>query len=344
MVALVTDRHAVAPETLAAETRPKGRGPAMSGRHTVAGRRPRLAALPDLMGQAARLAPRQLNDEFALAKYELKDRGVQAGIGAAFFGVALVFLGLLVIALVVAAILGLATIMPGWLAALIVGAACLLILLVASLVGMGRVKKAMPLYPADAVRGLRYDLAIIKEGRDFDPRVLDPTTIQYKRAQAEKEAAAARAKMEKAADDRAHGRIKPPTPTEAELRERIAKRRDHILDVRDGLVDELDVKRQAEGLAEDARAAFYRVRAAAFARARATAQTRAAQVRAAQSRAIESRAGQSRRALPAGAETTESSAASNRMGDAVKERWAPIAAFAVSSTAFVVFLRKLVKS
>ncbi|KHL01158.1 phage holin family protein [Sinomonas humi] len=309
----------------------------MSGRHTVAGRRPRLAALPDLMGQAARLAPRQLNDEIALAKYELKDRGVQAGIGAALFAVALVFLGLLVIALVVAAILGLATIMPGWLAALIVGAACLLILLVASLIGMGRIKKAMPLYPADAVRGLRYDLAIIKDGRDFDPRVLDPSTIQYKRAQAEKEAAAARAKMEKAAEDRAHGRVKPPTPSEAELRDRIAKRRDHMLDVRDGLVEELDVKRQAEGLAEDARAAFFRVRAAAFARARDAART-------AQTRTAETRTSQGQRALPSAEERAQDAAASNRMGDAVKDRWAPIAAFAVSSTAFVVFLRKLVKS
>ncbi|MCH6470985.1 phage holin family protein [Sinomonas terrae] len=308
----------------------------MSGRHTVAERRPRLAALPDLMGQAARLAPRQLNDEIALAKYELKDRGVQAGIGAALFGVALVFLGLLVIALVVAAILGLATIMPGWLAALIVGAACLLILLVAALIGMGRVKKAMPLYPADAVRGLRYDLAIIKDGRDFDPRVLDPTTIQYKRAKAEKEAAAARAKMEKAADDRAHGRVKPPTPTEAELRDRLAKRRNHMLDVRDGLVEELDVKRQAEGLAEDARAAFFRVRASAFAKARAAAQARPAQTRTGQT--------QTQKALPSAEERAENAAASNRMGDAVRERWAPIAAFAVSSTAFVVFLRKLVKS
>jgi hypothetical protein len=32
------------------------------------------------------------------------------------------------------------------------------------------------------------------------------------------------------------------------------------------------------------------------------------------------------------------------MSEAVRERWAPIAAFAVSTTAFVVFLRKLVQS
>lgn len=298
----------------------------MSGRHTLAGRRPRLAALPDLVGQAARLAPRQFNDEIALAKYELKDRGTQAGVGAALFGVALVFLGLLVIALVVAAILGLATIMPGWLAALIVGAVCLVILLIASLIGAGRVKKAMPLIPADSIRSFRHDLGIIREGRDFDPRVLDPSTIQYKRAKAEKEAAEAKARMEKAAEDRAHGRIKPPTPSEAELRERIAKRRDHILDVRDGLVEELDVKRQAGALAEDARETFYRLRAAAIAKARSASRSAASSTSGSTTPA----------STPAGPSTP--------MSEAVKERWAPIAAFAVSTTAFVVFLRKLVQS
>lgn len=297
----------------------------MSGRHSSpAGRRPRLAALPDLVGQAARLAPRQLNDEIALAKYELKTRGVKVGIGAGLFVVALVFLGLLVIALVVAAILGLATVMPGWLAALIVGAACLIILAVAALLGLGNVKKAMPLMPADAIRGIRHDLGVITEGRDFDPRVLDPSTIQYKRAQAAKEAAAAKAKMDKAAEDRAHGKIKPPTPSEAELRARIAKRRDHILDVRDGLVEELDVKRQAEALAEDARDAFFRLRGAALSKAQRTshAPTGAA----------------------AGEPTAEGAARASSTADAVKERWAPIAVFTVSATAFVVFLRKLVKS
>ncbi|MEA5454637.1 phage holin family protein [Sinomonas sp. JGH33] len=318
----------------------------MSGRHSSpAGRRPRLAALPDLVGQAARLAPRQLNDELALAKYELKSRGVQAGIGAALFVVALIFLGLLVIALVVAAILGLATVMPGWLAALVVGAACLIILLIAVLIGLSRVKKAMPLIPADAIRGMRHDLGVITEGRNFDPRVLDPSTIQYKRAKAAKEAAEAKAKMDKAAEDRAHGRLKPPTPSEAELRERLAKRREHILDVRDGLVEELDVKRQAEGLAEDAAHAFNRVRAAAFAKAQSA-------TRAAGAGSPRTGAGTTAGSTTAGGGPRASSAAASSdagpnasaVGDAVKERWAPIAAFAVSATAFVVFLRKLVKS
>ncbi|NUP73481.1 MAG: hypothetical protein HOQ07_02315, partial [Sinomonas sp.] len=44
------------------------------------------------------------------------------------------------------------------------------------------------------------------------------------------------------------------------------------------------------------------------------------------------------------APTAAGAARASSAGEAVKERWAPIAAFAVSATAFVVFLRKLAKS
>lgn len=301
----------------------------MSARHSMpVGRRPKLAALPDLVGQAARLAPRQLNDELALARIELKARGVQAGVGAGLFVVALVFLGLLVIALVVAAILGLATVMPGWLAALIVSAAFLIILAIAALIGMGWVKKAMPLIPADAIRGLRHDLGIVTEGRNFDPRLLDPSTIQYKRAQATKEAEKARAKLEKDAQDRAHGKVKLPAPSEAELRERLDKRRAHLLDVRDGFVAEMDVKRQAGYLVDDVRAGF------ASASSRRTA-----------GKAEAAEGGRPGAERPGSAGMRGPGAA--RSGDAaemLKERWAPLTVFTLSATAFVLFLRKLVKS
>ncbi|GAB3274482.1 hypothetical protein GCM10027449_12840 [Sinomonas notoginsengisoli] len=286
-------------------------------------RRPKLAALPDLVGQAARLAPRQLNDELTLAKIELKARGVQAGIGAGLFGVALVFLGLLVIALVVAAILGLATVMPGWLAALIVSAAFLVILAIAAFIGMRWVKKAMPLMPADAIRGVRHDIGVVTEGRNFDPRLLDPSTIQYKRAQATKEAEKARAKLEKDAGDRARGKVKLPPPSEAELRERLEKRREHLLDVREGLAAEMDLKRQAGYLANDLKSSVAGgASRVPFARTGTTAGS-----------------GLGSHSIDAGGAGRGADAA-----EMLKERWAPLAVFSVSATAFVVFLRKLVKS
>ena len=70
--------------------------------------------------------------------------------------------------------MGLATIMPAWLAALLVCGVCLVIALIVALDGMHKFKKAMPLVPEDTLRGLKYDLGIAKEGSAFDPAVLDP--------------------------------------------------------------------------------------------------------------------------------------------------------------------------
>ena len=114
----------------------------MSGRHS--GRTSqglRITALPRTLKLLFRLAPRQLNDEIALAKVEIKRKGIQLGVAAAFFAVALVFVAFLVVGLIVAAIMGLATIMPAWLAALLVCAAFLLIALVGGLMGRPEIQE-----------------------------------------------------------------------------------------------------------------------------------------------------------------------------------------------------------
>lgn len=154
----------------------------MSGRHTSrTGKGPAIRSLPKTLKLVARLAPRQLNDELALARVELKRKAAQVGVAGAFFGVALVFLMLLVIALVVAAILGLATIMPGWLAALIVAAVFLLIVALGALIGTAKFRAAMPLVPEDTIRGIKHDLGIAKEGSAFDESILDPNSPQPRR-------------------------------------------------------------------------------------------------------------------------------------------------------------------
>ena len=92
----------------------------MSGRHsggTSGGLR--ISALPRTLKLIFKLAPRQLNDEIALAKVEIKRKGIEFGVAAAFLAVALIFAAFLVVGLIVAAIMGLATIMPAWLAALL---------------------------------------------------------------------------------------------------------------------------------------------------------------------------------------------------------------------------------
>ena len=57
----------------------------MSGRHsggTSGGLR--IGALPKTLRLILKLVPRQLNDEIALAKVEIKRKGIQLGVAAAF--------------------------------------------------------------------------------------------------------------------------------------------------------------------------------------------------------------------------------------------------------------------
>ena len=187
-----------------------------------------LAGLTKVM---ARLLPRQISDELSLAIAEMKQKGIKAGVAAALLVVALLFLAALGVALIAAAILGLATVMPAWLAALLVAALFLVIAAIAALIGVNRFKKNMPLLPEDALRGIRYDLGVLKEGRSFDPSTLDaPKQPKEKPAEG---------KQEKDA-------VQKPTPEE--LRIRLRQRREHIAAVRDGLGEKADVKKQMADL------------------------------------------------------------------------------------------------
>jgi len=291
----------------------------MSGRHSGGiGSGLRISALPQTLKMIFKLAPRQLSDEIALAKAEIKRKGSQLGVAGAFFAVALVFVGLLVIGLMVAAIMGLATIMPAWLAALLVCAVCLIIAAIGALIGLNKFKKLMPLVPEETIRGLKYDLGIAKEGSAFDARILDPSTEQYKAAKAAKEAAAAKAKAEKEAKAAAQPDFGPP-PTEAELRRRVDLRRTHLTGVRDDLGRELDVKTQAQVLL-----------AATQARLQDGKEQLSDKIAGFRSSARSS-------AGPA------TSADGKGLADTIKQRWKPLAVLAASGAALAVLVRRLIK-
>lgn len=196
----------------------------------------------------ARLLPRQISDELNLALAEMKQKGIKAGVAAALLVVALVFLAALGVALIAAAILGLATVMPAWLAALLVAALFLVIAGIAALIGYLRFKKTLPLLPEDALRGIRYDLGVLKEGRSFDPATLDAP----KPPKAKDE--------EKGKQEKPEDAVHKATPEE--LRIRLRQRREHIAAVRDGLGEKADVKKQMSEL-KSRRAAGRRSGAAA---------------------------------------------------------------------------------
>ena len=283
----------------------------MSGRHT--GRTSqglRITALPRTLKLLFRLAPRQLNDEIAFAKIELKRKGIQVGVAAAFFGGALVFVAFLVVGLIEAAIMGLATIMPAWLAALLVCALFLVIAIVGALIGLRKFKQAMPLLPAETIRGIKHDLGIAKEGSDFNAALLDPASPEAKAAKAAKDEAAAKAKAEKEAKAAAH-KQEFPQASEPELHHRLEQRRRHLAQVRDELDDELDIKPQAMFLLG----------------------------------AAKEKLGEGKAAVENGAAAaSQRFAAFSGSTDGAGLRWKPLAALAASATVFVVLLRRLLRN
>jgi hypothetical protein len=103
-----------------------------------------------------------VRDELRLAQLEMARKGRYAGVGAAVIGggglCAVFGLG----TLVAAAVLGLAVVLPGWAAALVVAGSLFLIGGVAGLIGKKGITAAVPLVPKEALAGVKLDLAALK--------------------------------------------------------------------------------------------------------------------------------------------------------------------------------------
>jgi uncharacterized membrane protein YqjE len=112
----------------------------------------------ELVQRATEQVSRLVRDELALARAELTQKGKHAGIGIGLFGgggvLALYGLG----ALVAAAVLLLALVMPGWLAALIVAVVLFVLAGILALVGKKQVSQAVPPVPEATVRSVRADV------------------------------------------------------------------------------------------------------------------------------------------------------------------------------------------
>ena len=121
------------------------------------------ASVGQLVEQLSAQISALVRDEMALATAEMKRKGTQAGIGIGIGGagavVALLGLG----ALVAAAILGLATVLAGWLAALIIGVVLLVVAGVVSAAGITQLRNSAPPVPAKAVQSTKQDIETVKE-------------------------------------------------------------------------------------------------------------------------------------------------------------------------------------
>jgi peptidoglycan/LPS O-acetylase OafA/YrhL len=104
-----------------------------------------------------------IRDELALALAEMKRKGTQAGVGVGIGGVGAVVALLGLGALVAAAVLGLAIVLPAWLAALIVGGVLLLIAGAVSVAGINRLRNSAPPVPEHALQSTKRDIETVKE-------------------------------------------------------------------------------------------------------------------------------------------------------------------------------------
>jgi uncharacterized membrane protein YdbT with pleckstrin-like domain len=114
-----------------------------------------LADLPTLIIQL-------LKDELENFKRELTAKLAKLGIGVGLFVAAALLAFFAFATLIAAAVLGIATALPAWLAALIVAVALLLIAGILVLVGMKSLKKGLPPVPEETIQSLKKDVNTVK--------------------------------------------------------------------------------------------------------------------------------------------------------------------------------------
>ena len=117
----------------------------------------------ELVKLASEQISRLVRDELRLAQAELAVKGKHAGIGIGLFSGAGVFMLYGVGALIATAILALALVMPGWLAALIVAVVLFLFAGIMALIGRGQVRQATPPMPEGAVSSVKEDIETVTE-------------------------------------------------------------------------------------------------------------------------------------------------------------------------------------
>ncbi|MES2093612.1 MAG: phage holin family protein [Actinomycetota bacterium] len=115
-----------------------------------------------LVADLPRLIVGQVKNEIEQLKGELVAKLKHAGIGIGLFAGAGFVAFFAFAVLVTAAVLAFATILPGWLAALIVAGILLVIVAILVLVGLGQVKQGIPPAPTETIKSVKKDVKAIK--------------------------------------------------------------------------------------------------------------------------------------------------------------------------------------
>jgi hypothetical protein len=111
----------------------------------------RRRGLGDLLGLVAEDSSLLVRQEIQLAKAEMTEKAIAAGVGVGLIGAALIMLVAGLGAGVTAAIAGFKNLLPLWAAALVVLGAFLALALLLVLVGRGRLRAAGPPIPQKAI-------------------------------------------------------------------------------------------------------------------------------------------------------------------------------------------------
>ncbi|MBA2792647.1 MAG: phage holin family protein [Thermoleophilaceae bacterium] len=118
--------------------------------------------IAELVQQLSQQTATLVRQELQMAQLEMKEKGKRAGIGAGLFGGAggLAFYGLGV--LLAAIVLGLATFLEPWIAALIVAVVLFAVAGVLALTGKKQVEQATPPAPEQAIASTKRDVDEVK--------------------------------------------------------------------------------------------------------------------------------------------------------------------------------------
>lgn len=114
-----------------------------------------------LIGSLPSLVAELVKSELDQLKRELLRKLKHAGIGAGLLAAAAVFAFFAAGVLTAAAILGLAVVLPAWLAALIVAALLLVVVVLLGWLGVRELKKSNP-EPTETISSVKRDVRVIK--------------------------------------------------------------------------------------------------------------------------------------------------------------------------------------
>lgn len=109
-----------------------------------------------------------LKAELLRLKTEMVAKAIKAGVGAGLLAVAGLLGFFLLAVLIAAAVLGLAVVFPGWLAALLVAVGLLILMGIFGLLGLRFVSKAMPPKPVETIASVKDDVNAIKGVGKYD--------------------------------------------------------------------------------------------------------------------------------------------------------------------------------